>query len=435
MYRSNPTSANCESAGRTVVMAVRNTCVTDARVMKEAATLTRAGWRVTVLAIHQPGDTVREEERDGVIVRRLTRLIHRLPRRPRRRVSAPRPSSPAPSGRTASAAAPSGRIRGLSTLVRSFLLWLDRRWIDGLFFWEAWRMRPDRFHAHDVNTLAPLFLASRLRRRPLVYDAHEISADREGWSHSRLWHGLEKQLGRRSDGFITTNETRAAYFRKQYGLERVSVVRNVPPLADVTDDGRLHRALGVGRDTSVLLYQGGLQSGRGLSLMLEAFAGVEGAHLAVIGFGRLRPSLEQEAARLGLSDRVTFLGRIPHEELLAYTAGARAGLQLLENTCLNHYTACSNKLHEYLMAEVPVIASDLPEMRRVVEETGAGRLVPPGEMGAVRQAMREMVGNREEWIQMKESARRHKHRYHWGLEEPTLLKLYGMSANRMEAKS
>ncbi|PTM54756.1 glycosyltransferase family 4 protein [Desmospora activa] len=423
MFRSNPTSANFEFDKKTVVMAVRNTCVTDARVMKEAATLTKAGWRVTVLAIHQPGDTAEEEEKDGIIIRRLTRLIHRLSRR--RSTSSDRSSPRSSSARPASATAEPGRTKWASTLVRSFLLWLDRRWIDFLFFREARRARPQMFHAHDVNTLVPLFLAARLCRRPLIYDAHEISTDREGWSHSRLWYRVEKFLSRRVEGFITTNETRAAHFREAYGLKQVHVVRNVPPLTDVADNGRLHRAVGVDRDTPVLLYQGGLQSGRGLFLMLEAFQEVRGAHLAVIGFGRLRHSLEQAAKQLGLSDRVTFLGRIPHEELLSYTVGARAGLQLLENTCLNHYSACSNKLHEYLMAEVPVIASDLPEMRRVVRETEAGCLVPPGEVKAIQAAMQTMV-QQDEWVQMKENARCHKHRYHWGVEEPTLLKLYGI---------
>lgn len=423
MFRSNPTSANFDSDDRSVVMAVRNTCVTDARVMKEATTLTRAGWRVTVLAIHQPGDTAPVEKRDGILIRRLTRLIHRLPRR--RPASSEHSSPRSASARPVSATAEPGRTKWISTLVRSFLLWLDRRWIDFLFLREAWQAHPQVFHAHDVNTLVPMFIAARLRRRPLIYDAHEISSDREGWSHSRIWYGLEKYLGRRVESFITTNETRAAHFRHVYGLKRVDVIRNVPIFTDVIDDGRLHRAVGVGRDTPVLLYQGGLQSGRGLFLMLKAFQGVDGAHLAVIGFGRLRASLEREAKRLGLGERITFLGRIPNEELLAYTAGARAGLQLLENTCLNHYTACSNKLHEYVMAEVPVIASDLPEMRRVVKETGAGLLVPPGDVDAIRKAMRVMV-QQDDWVGMKENARRHKHRYHWEIEEPTLLKLYGI---------
>lgn len=432
MYRSNHTFGNCEEETKTVVMAVRNTFITDARVMKEATTLRRAGWKVTVLAIHQPGDTVLEEEREGIIIRRLPRLIHRLPWRRKGRTSPSRTSSLTPTVPSPSASKPT---RKRSSWLRSLLLWLDGRWIDFLFFWEAWRIRPERFHAHDVNTLIPLYMAAGLRNRPLIYDAHEISTDREGWSHSRYWFYVEKWLGRRAKGFITTNDTRAEHFRKHYGLPHVWVIRNVPPFLDVVDDGRLHRALGVKADTPVLLYQGGLQTGRGLYPMLEAFSAVEGAHLAVIGFGRLRPSLEKKVDELGLSSRVTFLGRIPHEELLAYTAGARAGLQLLENTCLNHYSACSNKLYEYLMAEVPVIASDLPEMRRVVTATGAGRLVPPGDVDAIRHAMRAMVEPHGEWNQMKACAKRHKHQYHWGLEEPILLELYEHPINETEAKS
>jgi len=92
-----------------------------------------------------------------------------------------------------------------------------------------------------------------------------------------------------------------------------------------------------------------------------------------------------------VAERVHLLPPVLPDELLAVTASADVGLVLLEDTCLNHRLALPNKLFEYLAAGVPVLASDLPELRRVVETYRVGCVVDPANPGALAAAMRRLV--------------------------------------------
>src|SRR5690606_40482492 len=98
---------------------------------------------------------------------------------------------------------------------------------------------------------------------------------------------------------------------------------------------------------------------------------------------------------LQLEQPVRFIPTVALPELPSYTASADIGVQPIENTCLNHYTTDSNKLFEYVQAGLPVVASDLPEIRRVVREHDLGVLVPEGNSVALAAALRDLVGDED----------------------------------------
>lgn len=127
---------------------------------------------------------------------------------------------------------------------------------------------------------------------------------------------------------------------------------------------------------------------------------VEQAALVFLGGGPLKDALIGEVGLLGLRDRVHFLDPVPPDALLSYTASADVGVTLLEDTCLNHRYALPNKLFEYLMAGIPVLASDLPEIRDVVDAYGVGRLVDPADPEAVARAMQFMIDRPDTLEQM-----------------------------------
>ncbi len=110
-----------------------------------------------------------------------------------------------------------------------------------------------------------------------------------------------------------------------------------------------------------------------------------------LGDGPLRASLQDLAASLHIQDRVHFLDPVPPDQLLDYTASATVGVTLLEDTCLNHRLALPNKLFEYLMAGIPVLASDLPELNKIVSQFDVGRLAAPGSVDQVSERLREMI--------------------------------------------
>ena len=126
---------------------------------------------------------------------------------------------------------------------------------------------------------------------------------------------------------------------------------------------------------------------------MAAMPGLPPCHLVYIGGGRLLAPLKGMAAARGLGGCVHFLPTVPLAELLAWTASADIGVQPIRNTCLNHLSTDSNKLFEYAMAGLPVVASDFPEIRRVVEAHDIGLLFDPETPGELAGALGRLIAD------------------------------------------
>ena len=152
--------------------------------------------------------------------------------------------------------------------------------------------------------------------------------------------------------------------------------------------------------------------------------GLPPCHLVYIGGGRLLAALKGMAAERGLGDRVHFVPTVPLAELLAWTASADIGVQPIRNTCLNHLSTDSNKLFEYAMAGLPVVASDFPEIPPGGRAHDIGLLFDPetpGELaGGPRPARRRRGPARAARRQCARSARA----LSWEAQEAELVGLY-----------
>ena len=183
-------------------------------------------------------------------------------------------------------------------------------------------------------------------------------------------------------------------------------MQNRPRFAEPARGTRIRDRLGLADALPVVLYQGGLQPGRGLEDLVAAVPALPPCHLVFIGGGRLLAALAGMAAERGLGRCVHFLPTVPLAELLAWTASADIGVQPIRNTCLNHLSTNSNKLFEYAMAGLPVVASDFPEIRRVVRENDIGLLFDPETPGALAAALGRLVADAELRARLAGNARR-----------------------------
>jgi len=181
-----------------------------------------------------------------------------------------------------------------------------------------------------------------------------------------------------------------------YGLgQRPAVVRNTtdlrPPPAPT---GVLRRRIGIGPDVPLVLHQGAPAPDRGGEQLIDAMTLVAGAHLVFLGtspFAGYEDTLRRRAAAAGLGDRVRFLPSVPLERLLEHTSDADVGVSLLQDTCENHRLALPNKVFEYLVAGVPVVVSELPELAALVEREGVGWTVDPACSRALAAALAKAV--------------------------------------------
>ena len=395
----NECSARSSGQVHRVSMLVWNTFLNDARVLNEARTLARAGYEVRVHALMLPGVTPAIETLEpGLTVQRCG----------------------GGQGRRQQGGG-AGRFKGLALL----LMLCTRLFAMLQMGWAVLASRPHVVHAHDVNMLPLAWGTALLARVPLVYDAHEISTGREGYqSYRRIVAWLEKRIMPRAAGTITTTDARAKFFARAYGIERPVVLQNRPRHSQTVRSNRLREELQLRESWPIVIYQGGLQPGRGLARLVEAAAHVPDAYFVFVGGGVLSVELKSLARQLGLTARLRFIDTVPLAELPSYTASADIGAQPIENTCLNHFTTDSNKLFEYVQAGLPVVASDLPEIRRVVREHDLGLLVRAGDTSSLAGALTALVESSMLRAQHAAQARQAAPKLSWEQQEYLLLGLY-----------
>lgn len=284
----------------------------------------------------------------------------------------------------------------------------------------------DIYHANDLNTLPQAIVCSKLRLKPkpLIYDSHEVQSDRTGYNPKKIKR-IESFMLKFVDQMIVENHTRAKYNEDIYGfypktLYNYSEKYNIEEKPQIN----LHKKIGINEDEKILLYQGGLQQGRGLELLIEAMDEIEEGHLLFIGGGKLTQSLKEQAEVSKQADRIHFLDKVPFQELPSYTREAYLGLQVLQNICFNHYSASSNKLFEYMMAHVPVISCDFPEIKKVVEETNTGLVVDSHNASEIANAVNQLVKDTSLRNQLSENTKQAKEIYNWNNEKSKLLEVY-----------
>lgn len=284
----------------------------------------------------------------------------------------------------------------------------------------------DIYHANDLNTLPQAIVCSKLRLKPklLIYDSHEVQSDRTGYNPKTIKR-IESFMLKFVDQMIVENHTRAKYNEDIYGfypktLYNYSEKYNIEEKPQIN----LHKKIGINEDEKILLYQGGLQQGRGLELLIEAMDEIEEGHLLFIGGGKLTQPLKKQAEASKQADRIHFLDKVPFQELPSYTREAYLGFQVLQNICFNHYSASSNKLFEYMMAHVPVISCDFPEIKKVVEETNTGLVVDSHNASEIANAVNQLVKDTSLRNQLSENTKQAKEIYNWNNEKLKLLEVY-----------
>jgi glycosyltransferase involved in cell wall biosynthesis len=174
----------------------------------------------------------------------------------------------------------------------------------------------------------------------------------------------------------------------------------------------------------IVLYQGGIQKGRGMRILIEVAERVENTYFVYLGSGKLDQIIKDMVIEKQLERRVFMVPMVPLIDLPTYTASADIGVQLLRNTCLNHYSTESNKLFEYLMAGLPVIVSDFPEMRRIVEEYHVGLTVNPDDIDDITGAIKKMISSPDLYQQYRRNALDSAKSLCWEEQEHRLVDLY-----------
>jgi glycosyltransferase involved in cell wall biosynthesis len=270
------------------------------------------------------------------------------------------------------------------------------------------RLRPDVVHAHDAAMLAPGWLGARLTRARLVYDSHELATGVP--YRERLWatfvRTLEQAIVPRCAAVITVSEGIAARLCTLYRLDEApTVVRNIPDLDGASTGFDVRGALKLG-DEPLILHLGAPAPRRGCEVLVRAVSKLPAAHVAFLGdpWPGYVDSLERLAGAEAISERVHFLPSVPVEDVVGSARVADVGVSLLSGDCENHRLALPNKVFEYVAAGVPVVTSDLPELRALVGAHDIGRTTDADDPEALAATLREVIEQPDRFEQTLERA-------------------------------
>ncbi|MFV1980569.1 MAG: glycosyltransferase [Rhodothermia bacterium] len=304
------------------------------------------------------------------------------------------------------------------------------------FFWDVHqRVRKlaavidsDVFHASDLYVLPAMAKNARRRNAGLVYDAREFYPFVQGtvgkpWA-TFFWSQLEARFAPRADVVMTVSDSIADRIQDTYGIRRPVVVHNVPDRSRVEASRHLRENLPISESTVLVLHLGQIRQGRGCETLVRAMRSVGGAALVFVGTGPERNPLRALVTSEGVESKVFFLDPVPYDQVLDVAAGADVGVSLLEDTCLNHRFALPNKLFEYLMAGLPTIVSDFPELGRVVKEFDVGLAVDPSKPDMVALAIQKMVDDEESRLRWQGNTSKVTETFSWSNASDTMTRAY-----------
>jgi len=304
----------------------------------------------------------------------------------------------------------------------------------------AWREECDVYHFHDPELL-PVGVALKCiqKKKKVVYDVHE---DVPRQILSKYW--IPRLLRPLFARVVATAETLGTKLLDGIVAATPAIARRFPPNKTVTVqnfpvinefDSVAH--IPYEERPPNVIYVGGITAIRGAFEMVQAMELLPSHYKAkLILVGEFNPlSLKDTVSRLEGWKRVQFLGWQSREQVVRWLGKARLGLVVLHPTS-NYIDAWPVKLFEYMAAGIPVVASEFPLWRQIVEGAGCGLLVDPLNPRAVAEAIAWLLEHPQEARVMGERGRQAVlEKYNWDQEAKKLIELYKKGSNSSRSSS
>ena len=271
--------------------------------------------------------------------------------------------------------------------------------------------------ANDLDTILPNYLISKKLGIPLVFDSHEIFTEMpalQGRFTQKIWRRLQTWLIPKLSYMMTASESYADWFAKTYEIKRPITVQNFPVKIE---NSQIYSETNFPK---IILYQGVINPSRGLDHIISAMKSIENAELWIAGDGPKKVELETLTRTLGLDSKVKFLGKLLPNDLREITRKADVGLSIEENNGLSYYYSMPNKVSDYIQARIPVIVSDFPEMRKVVDRFGTGEKI--SDHSQLAEKIEIVLRNGK--VFYKDALDKAAAELCWEKEEPKLLRLF-----------
>ena len=255
--------------------------------------------------------------------------------------------------------------------------------------------KTDLFYANDLDTLAPMFLLSKLKKKPLIYDSHELFCEVPELKASRIkksiWQKLEGYIIPKLKTCITVNDSIAKIYEAKYNVP-FHIIRNISDF-DQSFIPKSRVQLSLPEDKKIILLQGaGINVDRGAEELIDSMEFVQNAVLYIIGSGDVWENLKQKVLfNKNIQNKVVLINKLPKSELINYTFNADLGLSIDKNTNLNYLYSLPNKIFDYIQAEIPILASRLPEIENIILQYKIGDFIDDHNPKTIANKLNEML--------------------------------------------
>ena len=236
-----------------------------------------------------------------------------------------------------------------------------------LFFYLLFH-KADVLLANDLDTLAPNYIVSKLKSVPIVYDTHEYYTEvpeLQGRFAKKVWERIEKAIFPKLENIFTVNNSIANIYEKKYNV-KINVIRNLPTKKlEIAYKNKSELGL-IEKQKYIILQGAGINIDRGAEELVQAMKYVDTAVLLIVGDGDVVPRLKEMVNKMKLSEKVIFISKQSPELLKSYTYNCEIGFSLDKDTNLNYRYSLPNKVFDYIQSGIPILASDLPEIKKIV---------------------------------------------------------------------
>ncbi len=275
--------------------------------------------------------------------------------------------------------------------------------------------RYDYILANDLDTLPACFFISRLKKINLVYDSHELFSEGPELQGRKFvqsfWRKLEDYFLPKIKNAYTVSQSISEFYNLKY-QNKMGVIKNVPYLKN----NKKPIKVSFPTKNKTILYQGVLNPGRGIKPMIKALKHLNNLDLIIIGYGKVEEELKAFVAQNQMEKRVHFLGRIDRDKLINYTKLADLGMVLEEPMGLSFKYSLPNKLFDYIHAELPIIAGNLPQISKIVKHYDVGEIVEDYSPESIAKTIENLLNDKFRQDKIKSNQKKAKEELCWEKE-------------------
>jgi len=286
--------------------------------------------------------------------------------------------------------------------------------------------KTDYFLANDLDVLMPNYLMSKLRNKMIFYDTHEyftgVPELRNSPVKKRIWKFIEDWIFPKLKTVYTVNDSVKNKYQEEYGND-IGVIRNVPlPRKNIVPFSIPENW----KNRQILLLQGaGINEGRGGVELLEVMKCLSEKYLLLfIGSGTQWDEIVQKRKAWCLQDKVEMIDKLPPAQLQQYTAIADIGFSLDSFEDLNCLYNLPNKIFDYIQAGVPIIATGIPEVKRIIHSYQCGICIDDNRPATIVNAIKKLMENKESYLRFKLNCQIAAKELTWENESAKLIEIY-----------